>query len=73
MPLNNVSLAAAGWNLLSVATSQQILTYQYTLRVGGRLLYEFGFASLEFFLARHTAKMVGFALISDFVFGRVFV
>jgi hypothetical protein len=37
------------------------------------LLYELGFASFEFFLARHTAKMVGFAFICDLVFGGVFV
>jgi len=39
----------------------------------GTLLYELGFASFEFFLARHTAKMVGFAFICDLVFGGVFV
>jgi hypothetical protein len=66
-----VSLPVAGWNLLSVATSQQILTYHCTW--GWNLFNEFGFASLEFFLARHTAKMVGFALIGDFVLGCVFV
>jgi hypothetical protein len=37
------------------------------------LLYEFGFASLEFLLACYAAKMVSFALIGDFVFGGVFV
>jgi len=66
-----MSLAVAGWNLLSVTTSQQILNVP--LHFGWRLLYEFGFASLEFFLACHTAKMVGFALIGDFVLGRVFI
>jgi len=37
------------------------------------LLYEFGFASFEFFLARNAAKMVGFAFISDFILGGVFI
>jgi hypothetical protein len=37
------------------------------------LLYELGFSSLEFFLARQAAKMVGFALISDFEFGCIFI
>jgi hypothetical protein len=37
------------------------------------LLYEFGFASFEFFLARNAAKMVRFAFIRDFVFSRVFI
>jgi len=37
------------------------------------LFYEFGFASLEFFLTGYAAKVVGFAFIGDFVFGRVFV
>ena len=37
------------------------------------LLYEFGLASLEFLLAGNAAKMVGFALIGDLVFGCVFV
>jgi hypothetical protein len=62
----------AGWNLQSVATSQQILTYHNKLW-GCFLLDELGFASLEFLLARHTTKMVGFTLIGDFVFGRVIV
>jgi hypothetical protein len=39
----------------------------------GLLFYELGFSSLESFLARHAAKIVGFALIRDFVFGRVFI
>jgi hypothetical protein len=37
------------------------------------LLYELGFASLELFLARHAAKIVGFTLIGDFVFGCAFI
>jgi len=37
------------------------------------LLYEFGFTSFEFFLARNAAKMVGFAFIRDFIFSRVFI
>ena len=60
------------WNLLSVATSQQILTYHHKL-CERFLLDELGFASLEFLLARHTAEMVSFTLIGDFVFGCVFV
>jgi hypothetical protein len=37
------------------------------------LLYEFGFAFFEFFLACYAAKMVGFAFIRDFILGRVFI
>jgi hypothetical protein len=37
------------------------------------LLYEFGCVSLESFLALKAAKMVGFALISDFEFSRVLI
>jgi len=37
------------------------------------LLYELGFTSLELFFARYAAEVVGFALVSDFVFGCVFV
>jgi hypothetical protein len=39
----------------------------------GLLLYELGFTSLESFLASQAAKMVGFALISDFELCRVFI
>jgi hypothetical protein len=37
------------------------------------LLNELGFTSLELLLARHAAKVVGFALIGDFVFGCAFI
>jgi hypothetical protein len=37
------------------------------------LLYELGFTSLELFLASHAAKVVGFTLIGDFVFGCAFI
>jgi hypothetical protein len=36
------------------------------------LFYELGFPSFKFLLAGYTAKIVGFALICDFIFGCVF-
>jgi len=59
-------------SLLS-ATTTIISCVPYIVLVVACLFHEFGFASLEFLLASHTAKMIGFPLIGDFVFGCVFV